>query len=150
MENQRQNLIKNFFPFQNCNICRLPFNWQCPIGYMIAIILQWIAFTYLCFSAMLTNMTGFTFFLFVTAITKDIKCILNAIDEKSEIENEPKQIYNQFAEFVDLYGAIKQLSCIYSVQSWTYKRWQSFPEIEISPTFDNFWSIVLEFSSFQN
>lgn len=90
---------------------RLPFNWHCPSGYLLAIILQWITCQYVCFLCMNLNTIGILVFLFNTAVIKDIKCSLKTIDKNSKTKNCCKQIST---EFIDLHSSIKQLSFIVS------------------------------------
>lgn len=73
--------------------------------------LLWISLTYVFFSAMVLINIGVAVYFFVIAVTKDIKYILNAIDENSTTEISDRQIYKQFTEFIDVHSAIKQLSC---------------------------------------
>lgn len=91
-------------------LSRLPFNSNCPAGYVVAIIFQWILC--ICADLILTivDTIGIATYLFVTAITKDIKCILKAIQGHSKNRTECKHIYKKFIEFVNLHAALKQLS----------------------------------------
>lgn len=89
---------------------RFPFNWKCPFGYLVAVILQWISFTYICLVMMIMIAVGIGAFVFMTAFTKDIQCILHAIDENSRFKRKRRLISLQFVEFIDLYWDVKQLS----------------------------------------
>lgn len=88
---------------------RLPFNWHSPMGYLISVALQWTLVTCVCFSIMIVNANGTASYLFATAITNDIKCVLKAIDKNSKSKKRHKHIYKQFTEFLDLHSAIKRL-----------------------------------------
>lgn len=94
---------------------RLPFNWNGPIGYLVAITIQWMSLTFVCFSIMVVVSVGIAGYLFSVAVIKDIKCILQAIDENSKTKARSKQIYKQFCELIDLHSTIKQLSHVHFV-----------------------------------
>lgn len=64
------------------------------------------------FIIMILLAIGIAGHLFATEVTKDIKCILQAIDENSRTKERRKRIYKQFREFIDVHSAIKQLSCL--------------------------------------
>lgn len=110
--------IKHPFFFQ-MHHQRLPFNWKCPTGYLIAVALQWISLTYIFYSAMIVTTYGIAGYLFVTAVTEDIKCTLNTIDEILKTKTTSKLIFKQFTGFVQLFSTIKQLSALYSSTSVT-------------------------------
>lgn len=80
-----------------------------------------MAFSYLCFLAVNPNSIGIAAYLFVLAVTEDIKHILKAIDVNSTTDNNCKQTNELIVEFVDLHADIKQLSF------WT-SNFQSFGE----------------------
>lgn len=104
-------LLKIRFRFNS--IWRQPFNWhRHPIGYVFAVTSQWIAVSCVCFSVSILLAVGIAFFLLMFAITKDLKCILKVIEKNSCAKTRRKQIFKQFAEFIDLHAAIKQLSFV--------------------------------------
>lgn len=53
---------------------------------------------------------GAASYLFAIAVTKDIKCILNTINENSKTKMGRKRIYKQLNEFIGLHSTLKQLS----------------------------------------
>lgn len=92
---------------------RLPFNWNCPVGYLIAISLEWTLLAYVCFTILILVVSGIAVYLFATTIIKDIKSILKVIDKNSRIRKNRKTILKQLIEFIDLHSAIRQLSCAF-------------------------------------
>lgn len=103
---------ENFLPFQIHHEQRLPFNWKCPSGYLIAIVLQWISLTYVFFTIMILLSCGIAGYCFAIAVTEDIKCTLNIIEENVKTKVGRRRINRQFAEFIESHAAIKQLSCV--------------------------------------
>lgn len=53
---------------------------------------------------------GIAAFLFMIALTKDIQCILDAIDQNARFKRKRAHISAQLVEFVELYSDVKQLS----------------------------------------
>lgn len=103
-------IVKKTFFASNLLLCRLPFDWKCPSGYLVAIVLQWFAMIYACFSIMIVITTGIASYLYLNAVTKDIKCILKPMNKRSNSKNHCKHIHKHFIDFIDLHSAIKQLS----------------------------------------
>lgn len=89
---------------------RLPFDCNCPFGYLIAIILQWIAVTFVQFTVMILTAVGITLYPFGIALTEDNESILHMIDRDAKVKATRLQIYQKFTEFIDLHSNTKQLS----------------------------------------
>lgn len=64
---------------------------------------------------MTLNVIGIALYLFFIAAIEDIKNVLKTIDDSSKTESGRKQMYKQFAEFVDSHSTMKQLSYAYFV-----------------------------------
>lgn len=77
---------------------------------MVAVCLEWISYTYVCFIMMIMVAVGIAAFLFMISLTKDMQCILDAIDKNSKIKRKRSKIPLQFVEFIELYSDGKQLS----------------------------------------
>lgn len=89
----------------------MPFEWDNPIGYIFAVILQCILLTYVFFTMMILISIGVASYLYELSLTKDIKIILRTIDEMSKVRKNRPNLYIQFNEFVEVHSAAKQLSC---------------------------------------
>lgn len=82
------------------------------MGYLVAVTLQWITVTCVSLLTSILTSCGIAFYLYAIAVTKDIKCALNTIDKSSKTKTKDKQMNMQFADFIDLYSTMKQLSCV--------------------------------------
>lgn len=96
------------------------------------------------------NAIGIAGYLFTIAITEDIKCILNAVDENSKSKKSRKQIYSQFTEFIDLHATIKQLSFqngLVNFKIVSFLFW-FFGFLEFCPISPNYTNQFLQFCSY--
>lgn len=89
---------------------RFPFDWKNPIGYYIAVSLQYfgakMALSYVgCFLSF-----GVASFAFSIAVCRDLKYELNLIDGNVKIGKRRCQIFSKFMKFIDLHTNMKQLS----------------------------------------
>lgn len=102
------------------NICRFPFDWMNPIGYIVPMILQYILIS--CELSLIACIisTGLGAFLYTICIVKDLISILNSInnDWKESKENKSnitskhlRMMSKQFRSFVEFHGIVKRFSC---------------------------------------
>lgn len=90
---------------------RFPFDWKNPIGYLLAITVEYIILAYECFVVACILALAFGGYWFVITGTEEIQCILHLIDDKSQSKkNESNELKALFAEFVDMHAFTKQLS----------------------------------------
>lgn len=87
-----------------------PFDWKTPVGYSIAVMVQFVVARLTmrfigCFLSI-----GVASFAFSLSVCKDLKYILNSIDIDMKAEPLKCQIKQQFIEFIDLHTCMKQLS----------------------------------------
>lgn len=90
---------------------RLPFNSKNPIGYAIAVVLEYksiLCGTY--FAASLISL-GIGSFLFITnVVTKDVKDILKSINKNADRSSNGTLILKEFSDYFQLHSKAKQLS----------------------------------------
>lgn len=98
----------------------MPFECDNPTGYTAAVCIQCILVTYIFFCTMTVVSIGVASYLYEISFTKDIKSILQSIDENSKTKKRRRRLYAQFVEFVDVHSATKQLSKEHLVKSNHY------------------------------
>lgn len=93
--------------------CRLPFDWQNPFGYIMAVIIQCVLCFGICREAICPMTFGIATFFMLIAITEDVKgdvfSINMAAHNKSTTENRIR-ISQQLSEFIQFHWSAKQLS----------------------------------------
>lgn len=91
---------------------RFPFDPKNPIGYLIAVVLEYITLAYEYFVIACTLSLGIGAYWIATSATKDIqKHILHSINETArENGNQLSELKNLLSEYNEAHAAIKQLS----------------------------------------
>lgn len=104
----------NWMAFSLCySKKRFPFDTNNPIGYLIAVILEYIIIDYECFIIACTLSFGIGACWFGASTTKEIQSILHSINDKTQtIECPTNELKILFSEFIDTHSAIKQLSTL--------------------------------------
>lgn len=97
---------KLFFP---CSEKRFPFDSNNPIGYLIAVILEYIIFGYTYIIAACTVALGIGLCLIANAVIKEIQDFLHSINRKAR-RNQSNELKAMFLELMNAHTAIKQLS----------------------------------------
>lgn len=120
-----------------CN--RFPFDTKNPIGYCVAIVLQYalIAYNFFLLASMVS--LGVGAYLFTISMAEYIKDILNAINERTQQDDENKitDIGQQLADFIEIYSILKELSEIVSVRESEGQHWfYSSTPPKVAFTFD--------------
>lgn len=96
--------------FFSRNNSRFPFDTQQPIGYVLAVILQFFMLRYiLLFSASLLSMVVGFFFMTIS-LTKDIENELRLINDCAKIKNHRSKAMKQLCKFIEFHSTLKQLS----------------------------------------
>ena len=89
---------------------RFPFNTKSPIGYCIAIVLQYalIAYNFFLLASMVS--LGVGAYLFTISMAEYIKDILNSINERAmqEDEDQMKDIVGKLSDFTEIYTILKE------------------------------------------
>lgn len=94
---------------------RFPFNSTSPIGYSVAIILLCLMTGYVNYGCANLFAIPMAAFIFAVSVIKDIKNILNSINEIAENSNVNAQenylqAAKQFNIFIETHSTLKQLS----------------------------------------
>lgn len=90
-------------------LLRFPFDWKNPLGYSIAIAVQYITAAYgLLFLASLVIFGMVTFF-FANALIKDINGLLQTINKNAKVKKNRDRILKQLLEFIQYHSDVKQL-----------------------------------------
>lgn len=119
----RDKILKNIFRWTlNFNLhlsfhhLRFPFNWQHPIGYLIAFTIQYIAQTYiLIFTGCYMSLFVGTSFMLI-AISKDLKENLRLLQIDETSTKSRLQVKKQLSEFVAFHSSVKELS---QIDNWS-------------------------------
>lgn len=91
---------------------RFPFDSNNPIGYAIAIILEYIAYWY-SFSVIACGLAlGIGAYWLAISATKELQRVLHVINDQAQVNERQSNELNTllFAEFIDAHGTVKQLS----------------------------------------
>lgn len=92
-------------------LTRFPFDTNKPMGYLIAVIFEYIVFGYEYFLDACTLALGIGAYWFVIALIKEIQHILQSINEKAQANlNQSEVLMVLFTEFIDIHEIVKQLS----------------------------------------
>lgn len=99
------NVLKHF------SVCkRLPFVWRNPLGFSVAIAIQYTMMSYAAMIGACIIAFAFGFYLYTTAMTKCIQGSLFHINRSAQSKNNRKNIHEQLAEFIRFHSRVKQLS----------------------------------------
>lgn len=88
----------------------MPFDWRNPIGYLVAVIIQFIIVAYEFFVIACTLSLAIGAFWFAISATKEIKRIVNSIDENTEHKGGEEIMFKEFSTFIHMHSIVKQLS----------------------------------------
>lgn len=89
---------------------RFPFNTKNLLGYLIAIIIQFVQIT--CSLFVIVNLAGFGIgtFVVLAVINKNIKSHLNVVDKRIETNENHLELLQLIADFVRLHSNTIELS----------------------------------------
>lgn len=91
---------------------RFPFDWSNPIGYLIAIILEYIIWTYEYFIVACTLSLAIGGYWFAISATKEIQHTLHLINDAAQANDvcQSNELKLLIAEFIYAHGVVKKLS----------------------------------------
>lgn len=89
---------------------RFPFNTQITIGYIIAVVFQFITVTFAFLFAACMATTAFSALIFLIALVKDLKANLKLINKMGKHRNRHSKIYESIIRFIDLHSDVRELS----------------------------------------
>lgn len=88
---------------------RFPFDWKTPLGYLVAIALEYVVVSYVLLIAACLIIFGISAYLYIIALSKCIKGSLFAIGRRTQNKRN-RHISDRFIEFAQFHGQVKQLS----------------------------------------
>lgn len=108
----------NIWLFEQCGVesfdrfetNRIPFDWHSPIGYLVAITIQYIS-SVICFTVIECLLAyGIATFLYALVATKDVRAILNSINKNAKSIANERQAFQQLCNSIQFHSILKQLS----------------------------------------
>lgn len=94
-------------------LARFPFDSNNPIGYFVAVTVQYIicGYEFFLIACSLALFIGLNWF--IVAVIKEIRRILHEINKKAQANaNQPSKLMELFSEFIYTHSILKQLSII--------------------------------------
>lgn len=101
--------------FLSLKFQRLPFEWTNPIGYLLAILIQFIMLFFLNVYLACFLMLAFGYFLFALSIAKDMINELHSINKRTKMKKPKAQILKQLNDLISMHADVKGLS-------WWFKK----------------------------
>lgn len=89
---------------------RLPFDWQNPLGYLVAFSFQFTVTWYLLLTILCTSIFAIGTCLTLLSLAEDIKCELHAIKLSATFGKNRLEMLQRFKRFVEFHSFVKQLS----------------------------------------
>lgn len=93
---------------------RFLFDWRNPIGYLIAVTIQYIQASYLFLFAATMVSAGIGYYLLGMAIATEIKVGLNSMSESAKLDENQLQMIEQLRDIVEIHSFLYELSELYS------------------------------------
>lgn len=89
-------------------ILRFPFNWQNPIGFVMAFILFYIIHINLTIAATFGFCYGICFYMLMTALTDDVENDSIAISARVKMEPNSVFLCQQLFDFIEFHSTVKR------------------------------------------
>lgn len=90
-------------------IRRFPFDWRNPVGFAVAMLMQYIMFMYGARIGCCVFCLAIRSYLYGIALSRVIKGNLFAINRSTQAEAEQSQTFKQLVKFLDLHSSAQQL-----------------------------------------
>lgn len=87
---------------------RFPFNTNNPVGYSVAVFIQYFTVGYQFLFLACVIPLGIGAFLFEITMAKEVKNDLIAINEDAKIDDQQVQIFKQLTEFIQIHLILKR------------------------------------------
>lgn len=89
---------------------RMPFDWKNPVGYPVAISLQFgmLFFLNVYLACFLT--LAFGYYLFTLSIAENMTDELHLMTRGAKMQKSAKQILTELSEFISIHADVKELS----------------------------------------
>lgn len=85
-------------------VTRFPFDWQHPIGYIIAIAIQYVMLSYTLLIGAFVSILFIESFIYVIAMGKCVKTSLFAVGQRMDVKS---GVLQQFIEFIEFDSHVK-------------------------------------------
>lgn len=95
-------------------IQRFPWNWQTPVGYFIAVIIQYILTSYVFTFGALALVIGLGCILMGKSLVKDICTSMNSFNDIANDDGHRQRMNEQLADFIDTHSSLIELSALCS------------------------------------
>lgn len=104
------NRMSYFYTFFDVWIRRFPFNSKSPTGYSLAVIIEYLITTCMCYFVGSLFILGISSYLMVIPVMKDIKVSLCSINDIAKSHKDQLATIKQFSDFIPFHSWAKQLS----------------------------------------
>lgn len=102
---------------------RFPFDRNNPIGYLIAVVIEYIIIDYELLIVACTLGLGIGMYWFAISVAKEIKRILRSINIEAQTDEIPAiKVKILFSEYIDTQAAIKQLSIYLNYRKFNFSK----------------------------
>lgn len=99
---------------------RVPFDWKNPIGYLIAIIWEYITVVYAFMVVGILTTFGFGTFLLALTALDDVKVGLKKINDLAKFEKNRAQTSNLLGDSIQFHGRLMQLSNLFHKENTSF------------------------------
>lgn len=96
--------------FQWPSVRRFPFDWRNPHGFLIAVVMEYVIFSYEFAIAALVIAMAIASYVYCTAFCKIIRESLISIKQRAHAKIDRPEFLKQIVEFFDVHSSAKQLS----------------------------------------
>lgn len=108
---QIESYFFQIFSFWRLNFfARFPFNTKCPAGYLVALLLQYTAVTYVFSVIVCLVSVGIGFFSVVVLLARELRHTVKAMNNNAKSKDKRNQVIKQLPDFIQTYSTSHQLS----------------------------------------
>lgn len=93
---------------------RFPFNWQDPIGFLVAAVIEYIEVIYSFALVACMLSLGIGSFIISVSQTSDAKNNLKAINEGAKTNESRLRIWKQLGDYIQFHSSVKKFSRTFS------------------------------------
>lgn len=103
---------RNKYLFYCTHFLRFPFDWRNPIGYLVALTLQYTANVRFFKLVACLVATGLGAFSFELSMTTHVKTDLKLINESAKMKENRLSTLKRLSEFIEFHSRLKELSIL--------------------------------------
>lgn len=97
-------------------VCRLPFGWKNPFGYIVAFIVVYIIQMNIIFCTVLFVNYGIGNYFLVKSFAIDLKNDVIAFNDRVKTEPNLKLSYKQFTDLIDFHSTLKRFENAFCIK----------------------------------